>query len=160
LEAIARVTGDAQFICEARRLARAIEVTGTRTYLYSYEYEIDALAVDHVIHGVESNILFGNPYVPPVFMPHTLDAADLGLHNAISGYWTRFASTGNPNTDDETVVRWPEFKHPSAPGRAADKFIVFDAVIGEGKRPRERACDFFEPFFLRSLLGAVPAGTP
>ena len=58
------MTGDAQFVCEARRFARLIERTGTPTYLYSYEYEIDALSLDHVIHGVESNILFGNNYVP------------------------------------------------------------------------------------------------
>ena len=46
---MARVTGDAQFACEARRLARLIARTGTPTYLYSYEYEIDTLAADHVI---------------------------------------------------------------------------------------------------------------
>ena len=67
IEAMARVTGDVQFVCEARRLARAIERTGTPTYIYSYEYEIDTLSLDHVIHGVESNILFGNNYAPPVF---------------------------------------------------------------------------------------------
>ena len=35
-------------------------------YDYSYEHEIDDLSVDHVIHGIESNILFGNNYAAAV----------------------------------------------------------------------------------------------
>ena len=63
-DAMARLVGDGQFVSEARRLARLIERTGTPTFLYSYEYEIDALSLDRVIHGVESSIIFGNNYVP------------------------------------------------------------------------------------------------
>jgi len=156
IEAMARVVGDAQFVCEGRRLARLIERTRTPTYLYSYEYEIDDLSLDHVIHGVESNILFGNNYGPPL-PNHVLDASDLTLHAALSGYWTRFAATGNPNRTDEAVIHWPAFKHPTGRGRGSDKYIILDSVIREGMRPRETHCDFFEPFFFRSLLGGLPA---
>ena len=55
-EAMARVVGDAQFVCEARRLSRLLERTGTPAFLYSYEYEIDMLSADHVIHGVEHRL--------------------------------------------------------------------------------------------------------
>ena len=157
IEALARITGDAQFVCEARRLARLLERTGTPTYLYSYEYEIDTLSLDHVIHGVESNILFGNNYAAPVFANYLLNSADLLLHADMAGYWSRFAATGNPNIDDVSVVHWPAFKHPTGLGRGADKYIVFDSAVRESLRPRERQCDFFEQFFLRSLLGGVPA---
>jgi para-nitrobenzyl esterase len=157
VEAMARVTGDAQFICEARRLARLIERTGTATYVYSYEYQIDTLSVGHVVHGLESNIQFGNNYVPPVTPAHVLNAADLALHTDMAGYWSRFAATGNPNIDDFNVVHWPAFKHPTGFGRGADKYIVFDSAIRASMRPRERQCDFFEPLFLRSLLAGVPA---
>jgi para-nitrobenzyl esterase len=160
IEAMARVTGDVQFVCEGRRLARAIERTGTPTYLYSYEYEIDTLSLDHVIHGVESNILFGNNYAPPVFPSYSLNAADLTLHAAMRGYWTRFAASGNPNADDDTVVHWPAFKHPMGGGRGADKLLVLDSVIREGMRPHEPQCDHFEPLFLRSVLGGLPASAP
>ena len=156
-EAIARVTGDAQFVCEARRLARSVERSGTPVFLYSYEYEIDALSLDHVIHGLESHIVFGNNYTPPLFAAHTLDAADLALHGQMAGYWTRFAGSGNPNADDDTIVHWPAFKHPSGNGRGSDKYLVFDQSIREGLRPAEAACDFFEPLFLRSVLVGVPA---
>lgn len=156
-EAMARLLGDAQFVCEARRLARSIERTGTPVFLYSYEYEIDALSLDHVIHGVESNIVFGNNYVPPQFPAHPLDAPDLALHGNMAGYWSRFAATGDPNADDESIVHWPAFKHPSGNGRGADRFIVFDQSIHEGMRPAEAACDFFEPLFMRSMVSGVPA---
>ena len=156
-EAMARVVGDVQFTCEARRLARSIERTRTPVFLYSYEYEIDDLSVDHVIHGVETNILFNNPYQPPQFANHPLDASDVALHAQMAGYWVRFASTGNPNTDDETVVRWPAFKHPTGNGRGADKYLILDSVVREGMRPREAACDFFEPFFFRAVLVSAPA---
>ena len=159
-EALARAVGDGQFVSEGRRLARLIEKTGTPTFLYSYEYEIDDLSVDHVIHGVESNILFGNNYVPPIFSNHVLTTDDLTLHSAMAGYWTRFAATGNPNSDDESIVHWPAFKHPTGEGRGADKYIIFDSVIREGKRLREEQCDFWEPFFFRSMLGGFSASRP
>jgi para-nitrobenzyl esterase len=157
IEALARVTGDAQFVCEGRRLAGLIERTRTPTYLYSYEYEIDTLSLDYVIHGVESNILFGNDYAPPVFPGYALADADLTLHEAMSGYWTRFATKGNPNRGDRAVVHWPAFKRPTRWGHKDERYIVFDSVIREAGRPREPQCDFFERFFFRSILGSVPA---
>jgi para-nitrobenzyl esterase len=156
IETMARMVGDVQFVCEARRVARAIERTGTPTFLYAYEYEIDDLSLDHVIHGVESNILFGNHYVPPVFLNHPLDAADFDLHDRMAGYWTRFAATGNPNRGD-SAFSWPPFTRPEGLGRGTDKYIILDSVIGEGVRLRERQCDFFEAFFFRSVLGSLPA---
>ena len=159
-EAMARVVGDAQFVCEARRLGRLLERTGTPAFLYSYEYEIDVLSPDHVIHGVESNIVFGNGYTPNQFPLHALDAADTALHHAMQGYWTRFAATANPNTDDSLTVHWPAFKHPTGSGRGADKYLAFDVAVAEGLRLREAACDALEPLFLRTVLGDVPASAP
>jgi para-nitrobenzyl esterase len=156
IEAMAKVVGDAQFVCEARRVARAIERTGTPTYMYSYEHLINALAPGHVIHGVESNILFGNNYGPPL-PAYTLTESDLALHRTIAGYWTRFAVTGNPNQGDERAFSWPPFTRPDGSGRGTDKFIVIDKVIGQGARTRETECNFFEPLFLRSVLGGLPA---
>ena len=122
---------------------------------------IDSLAPDHVIHGVEANILFGNDYTTPAFTAnHPLDVSDFALHSAMAGYWTRFAKTGNPNSDDEDIVHWPAFKHPTADGRGSDKHLVLDSNVREGMRLREQQCDFLEPFFFRSILAGVPASTP
>ena len=68
--------------------------------------------------------------------------------------------TGNPNTDDESVVHWPAFRHPSGRGRGADKFLVFANVIAEGMRHTESNCEFFATLFNRSILSGVPASTP
>jgi para-nitrobenzyl esterase len=161
IETMARIVGDAQFACEARRLARVIEQTGTPVFMYSYEYEIDTLSLDHVIHGVESNMLFGNNYQPPAFTTHALNAADLELHGKMAGYWTRFAAAGDPNHGaDDSVVSWPPFTRPRGVGRGVDKHIIFDTPLAEGARVRELACDFFEPLFLRSVLAGAPASAP
>jgi para-nitrobenzyl esterase len=160
LDAMARVVGDAEFVCEARRLARDIADARMPVFLYSYEYEIDDVFADGVPHGVESNIIFGNDYVPPRFPNHVLNAADLSLHAAMAGYWTRFAATGNPNADDESVVHWPAFKDPQGHGRGANKYIAFNTTIESGKRLREEQCDFWEPLFLRTILNAPPASAP
>ena len=159
IETMARLVGDVQFVCEARRVARAIDRTGTPVYVYSYEYIIDQLSPDFVLHGVEGNILFGNNYSPPIFPGHTLDAADQALHSKMAGYWTGFAASGNPNRGDEAAFSWPRFNRPNGLGRGTDKYIVLDSVIGEGTRLREAQCDFFEPFFFRSVLGGVPAAS-
>lgn len=76
----------------------------------------------------------------------------------MAGYWSRFASTGNPNVDDDSVVHWQIFREPFGKGRGANRYLVLDSVIRSDKRQIESGCDFWEPFFLRSMIGKVPAG--
>jgi para-nitrobenzyl esterase len=156
IEAMAKVVGDVQFVCEARRVARAIERTGTPTYMYSYEYLIDSLSPGHVIHGVESNLLFGNNYGPPLPV-YMLTEPDFALHRTVAAYWTQFAATGNPNRGNEDLVSWPPFTRPRGQGQGTDKLIVIDKTIGERAHTREAECNFFEPLTLRSVLGGLPA---
>ena len=157
-DAMAQVVGDGQFVCEGRRLARFLSDVHVPVYFFSYDYIIDEVFPERVIHGVESNILFGNNYTPAQFPNHELNAADLALHAKMAGYWTRFAATGNPNIDDDTVVHWQSFKDPLGSGRGSNRYIALDTVIRTDKRLREDACDFWEPYFLRSMFGKVPAG--
>ena len=63
--ALARLTGDAEYVCEARRVARLVSRTRTPVYEYSFEREVDAVAPDLVIHGLDTNFVFGNNYGPP-----------------------------------------------------------------------------------------------
>ena len=157
--ALSRLIGDVEAVCEARRVARLIERTKTPVYLYSFEREVDAVVPDLVIHGLDRNFVFGNNYVPPT--PYVLNADDLALFGAISGYWSRFAASGNPNTDDIAVLHWPAYKHPTGQGRGADKHLVLDWPVRDDKRLREAHCDFWEPFFWRSIAGGpVPASQP
>jgi para-nitrobenzyl esterase len=157
-EALARLIGDVEYVCGARRLALAIERTRTPVYRYSFEYQVPAVAQDHVIHGLESNLVFGNNFGPP--SNYALGADDVALFRAIAGYWTRFASTGNPNVDDDSVAHWPAMRMPDGNGRGSDKYLVLDANPHEALRLRERECDFWEPWYLRSTTGMQPAAQP
>ena len=158
-EAMARLVGDGQFVCEARRLARIISGSSAAgVYLYSYEYEIDELSLDHVNHGFESNILFGNNYVPPIVAAHVLTAADLTLHSAMAGYWARFATTGDPAGLAEQ--RWTRYGEPKGRRGARRDHLILDSSVRRGDDLREEACDFWDGFFLRSMLASKPAKTP
>ena len=157
-EALAAIVGDAEYVCETRRVARLAERTGMPVFVYSFDYEIDPVAPDRVIHGLEVNLLFGNNFGPP--SNHVLGDTDREFSRAMAGYWARFAAQGTPNTDDESVAFWPAFKHPTGQGRGSDKHLVLGAPVHEGMRLREAACDFWDPYFLRSTTGAVPASTP
>ena len=152
--ALSQLTGDVEAVCEARRVARLVERTRTPVYLYSFEREAAAVAGDQVIHGLDTNFVFGNDFGPP--SNYALDAGDRSLFEAISGYWVRFALQGDPNSA-AAPKSWPLFKHPNGLGRGPDKYLVLDWPIREDERPRETFCDFWEPFFLRSAVGSVPA---
>ena len=157
-ETLAAIVGDAEYVCEAGRVARLVERTGTPVFEYLFDYEIDPVAVDRVIHGLEVNVLFGNNFGAP--SNYALTDADRELFRAMAGYWARFAALGTPNVDDDAVVHWPAFKHPSGQGRGSDKHLRLGVPIREGMRLGEHTCGFWEPYFLRTLTGAVPASAP
>lgn len=158
-DALVRLAGDVEYVCEARRIARLIERTKMPVFLYSFEYEVDPVIVDRVVHGMDVNFVFGNNFGPPLFASYALTGADLSLSHAMSAYWTRFAATGNPNHDDPTG-HWPAFTHPTGQGHGADKYIVFGTAVTEALRLGGARCEFWEPYFFRSVTGAVPASTP
>ncbi len=157
--ALSRLVSDVEVVCEARRVARLVERTGTPVYLYSFEREVDAVVPDLVIHGLDRNFAFGNNFGPP--SNYALNADDLSLFEAIAGYWTRFAATGTPNLHTGEELRWPAYRHPAGHGSGADKYLVLDWPVREDKRLREEQCDFWDPFFLRSIAsGPIPASHP
>jgi para-nitrobenzyl esterase len=159
-DALVKLAGDVDYVCEARRVARLIERTKTPVFLYSFEYEVDPVVADRVVHGFDVNFVVGNNFGPPLFASYTLGPADLTLAYSVGDYWTRFATTGSPNVDDPAVVHWPQFRHPSGQGNGADKYIVFGPSIGEGLRLGGDRCELLQPFFFRSVTGSVPAATP
>jgi para-nitrobenzyl esterase len=161
--ALAQAVTDAEYACGAERLARSIERTDTQLYLYQFNYAVDAVAPDRAVHGLDVNFLFGTDVGAPLLTPpatYVLSGRDLEVSRAMAGYWRRFADTGNPNTEDETVVHWQKFNRPEGEGRGADKYLILDDPVTTGKRLREAQCEFWEPYFFRSITAAVPAHTP
>jgi para-nitrobenzyl esterase len=155
-DGLAQLTGDVEYICEAIRVAELVARTQTPVYLYSFEYVITGFVSDRVIHGLETNFVFGNDFVAPNPGNHALNAADLVLSRSMSGYWTRFLSIADPNaTADNSVATWPNFQPPTPFGSA--KYLILDSLIRESRSLRASQCDFLKPFFFRSLIGAVPA---
>ena len=152
-DALSQLTGDAEYVCEARRVARLVSQARVDVYFYSFEHAIDAVTPGRAFHGLESNLLFGNNFGAP--SNHVLTAADLALFRAMSGYWTRLAETGNPNSPDE-AVRWPLFRVDRYP-ILSDRYLVLDDIVSAANRLRDRQCTFWDRFYFRSLTGDVPA---
>ena len=157
-ESLARIVGDAEFVCETRRVARFAERAGTRVFEYSFEDRGRC-------GGAKSG--HSRARTEPAVRQQLRAAIELCAERSGQGllpldgrYWARFAATGTPNADDDTVVHWPAFKHPTGPGRGPDKHLVLDAPVREGMRLREAACDFWDSYSLRTLTGAVPASQP
>ncbi len=169
-EALARVVGDGQFVCESRRLADLIADGGLRgrgphperdtgkrekapVFMYSYDYLLPDLSPTHVIHGVESNIIFGNNYQTPTFAAnHALTATDLALHTVMASYWSLFAAVGDPNGIAPTS--WLEYR------KNHDNYLIFSSVLGSGVDQRADACAFWSQFFFGTMLGSAPAAVP
>jgi para-nitrobenzyl esterase len=82
-------------------------------------------------HAVEIPYVFGN--IGLFASLGTLEQTDYDLSDAIMGYWTRFAATGNPNGDGATV--WPEYDP------ATDEHLELGDTIKTGSGLYKEACD-------------------
>jgi para-nitrobenzyl esterase len=159
-DALAQLTGDVEYTCEAVRIARLVERTRTPVYLYSFQRMLDGVASNHVIHGLGTNFVFGNNFVAPNPANYVLNPTDLQLSASMGDYWTRFAATGDPNEYRTRKVWWPAFDRRIVPGLETDRFLILDSVIRGDKGLRQEQCNFLESFFFRSAVGGVPAWMP
>jgi para-nitrobenzyl esterase len=157
-DALASLTGDVDFVCEARRLARAAHRDGAAVFFYSLEYGIDEVMGGRAFHGFESNLVFGNNFAAPT--AHVLNRADQSLFDTISTFWRRFMETGDPNPRG-VPMQWPPYRPgpyeaPVDPSHS-DRYFSFGERLGVSNYLRDSQCNFWEPFFFRSVRAAVPA---
>ncbi len=132
--AIGDVSGDSFFACAVRRTVRATAVRAP-TYFYSFEQPVEAPFLQGlgVFHSSELPFVFGTD---PAFPLGRVGASGASTSEAMEGYWTRFARTGDPNGDG--AVMW------SAYDRATDKHLVLAANVREVAHYKDAVCDFWD----------------
>lgn len=142
LSAYTAVTSDAKFICTARTVARAASASqGEPVYRYFFSHRLDAAAPAvralGAWHGLELAFVFRDlgaaGYSP--------SAAETGLADAIDGYWSRLAATGDPNGAGATD--WPRYE------AATDPYLALDDTVQSANGVRTTYCDFWDQLFGR-----------
>ncbi|MDB4956485.1 MAG: putative carboxylesterase [Myxococcales bacterium] len=130
--ALAAVTGDAQFVCPARRAARGAVAAGSPVYRYTFDrgFENPLITDGGVVHSGEIPFVFGNDN----FLLGQMGPTGLPVSEAVQGYWTRFAETGDPN--GAGAVTWPR-----ADG---DQHLVIDLTTAPGSGLKTALCDFWD----------------
>ncbi len=101
----------------------------------AYLYQFTRIPLENPLgafHGVEIPYVFGN--IELFSGLGSIEEIDYELSEAIMGYWTRFAATGDPNGDD--AVLWPVHV------RSSDQHLEFGDTVREGGPGlSETACD-------------------
>ena len=89
-----------------------------------------------------------------------LTPADNVIFDAMSTFWFRFLERGDPNPRG-APVQWPPYRPdrslPDADPLNRDFYLVFGPRLGVNTAYRDAKCNFWEPFFFRTAVGAVPA---
>jgi para-nitrobenzyl esterase len=119
-----RLMTDMLFRCPTRLLARLTTPNGNKFYLYSYEEGA-------AYHGDELAYVFGMPgFFGMTPLPE--------LVAATQGYWTRFATTGDPNGANMPI--WPAYDTSS------DQHLVLKNPPSSGSGLSKSDCDFWDRF--------------
>jgi para-nitrobenzyl esterase len=121
---------DAVFVCPARGMARLTADANVPTWLYHFTRENRAGMVLGlgVYHSAELPYVFGN--FTGFF---TRAAEDEPVVTATQNYWTRFATTGDPNGAGATM--WPRFT------TANDTHMEIGDMVRTGTGLRREVCD-------------------
>jgi para-nitrobenzyl esterase len=130
--AFMRVTTDAEFTCQSRRVARAfskMQHEPVYRYIFTQAQENDpALKAGGVAHTIEHAFLFPGRYQPT--------EAEAAIQRQMAGYWTRMARTGNPNGGSDP--QWP------ASTADNDDHLEIGGTTAAVKGPAEAKCDFWD----------------
>lgn len=133
-EAFIKLTTDAEFTCQSRRVARTFARVG-KLPVYRFVFA----------HGLENN-----PQLKSLGANHTIEHAFLfgwqgkyqptererQLGHELVGYWTRTAKTGNPN--DGRAPAWP------AATADNDAYLEFGTTTAARNGPQDAQCDFWD----------------
>ena len=132
---------DAKRGCPTRRLANAnVAHATTYRYLYTHVLENDPFAAPFkAFHGTEDVLLWRKSFYTPT-------PSEQLLSQQMSGYWTNFAKTGDPNGSG--LPSWPQY------GLATEPVVLLDNQIGLVDRYHAEQCallDTVAPFSFEPL---------
>lgn len=124
-----RISGDSGLVCGTYDTARRAAAGGADVYLYNFAWPVltEILPSLGATHGAEIAFVFGSAEAP--------SAEDRAVSEAMQGYWTRFARTGDPNGDG--ALLWPLYSD------ATDQRIQFEPVQSLLTGFRRAQCEFF-----------------
>ena len=127
--ALAEVSGDAFFVCPARRNARAAaKVAPVYRYTFMRELEQTLIADLGAFHSSEIPFVFGVDEFPLGKL-----GAGTPLRDAMQGYWTSFATDGEPAGD----VAWQRYD-------TSESIMTLDLPITTMTNYKAALCDFWD----------------
>jgi para-nitrobenzyl esterase len=112
-----------------------LEAAGNKNYLYSFAGTLASTPVPQLankaFHSAELPYVFGASY-----LLGSVPAANMALVDAMEGYWTRFAATGDPNGGTDPA--WPAY------AASSDQNMTLDTTIAVASGHEKSACDFWD----------------
>ena len=128
-----RVLTDAIWTHPARALARSVNRSGRKAFLYFFtKGRLGRLERFGAFHGIEIRFALGTDLTAKE--PFTEE--DWTLSRAMQAYWVRFAETGDPTGPGAPA--WPAYEE------ARDLCQELGAEIKAGPHPWGKACDVFD----------------
>lgn len=132
--ALTHVFGDSQMSCPARQTARWLsKATGHPVYLYFFDHILEIIKLfvpfKGCCHGSELPFVFD-------FHPAFLGKGELPLAEQFVRYWTRFATSGDPNGGSDPV--WPAYEE------ATDMNIEMNLTVSAMSGLKNELCNFWD----------------
>ncbi len=142
----AQLTSDAFFIGGARHLVRGMEQLSSAAWLYHFSFVSPARRgeVMGATHGSEIPYVWRNLDQVKTLGVRHFSEQDYSMSRIMSGYWIRFAKTGDPNGHSSVV--WPGYESRS------DSLLDFGndgPVLREGYRSEK--LDFHDKRYRKRL---------
>ncbi len=134
-DAYIRLLSDRQFVCPARRIARAASAWApTFRYEFSRALPTPGLSAYGAFHGLELFYLFQSLELSLV--ARTLTDDDRRLAASMAAYWSSLAAKGDPNAAGQAL--WPVYDV------AADAYLELGASTLARQGLRRTECDLWD----------------
>jgi para-nitrobenzyl esterase len=137
-QAFAAALGDYAIICTARRVLRAAAPFVPTAYAYRFTYPNAGFLLSPSVplgafHSAEVQYVFGHP---SQIGRSVFTGDDATLNQALRGYWTRYATSGDPN--GEGAPAWPVYTD------ATDADLRLDVMPQSETASEADTCTFWE----------------